>query len=1040
MSTDRLRRERPRAGEALGPIGRASRFACVGTETAPEVRAQRGRQPEGHARVELWCVAASDLGLVKKLVGLGGKGLGGFDVGWGDDAEGVFALRRVPARTLEGLGKGEKLDGKSALAKVRDLARALAACEKAAIFPGPLRPADVVLSSAGRTDAWILAEHYVRTLFGEPAKPGGSSGPSPRWTPPDQADGAPWDNAANRYVLGLAAYRLIAGAHPFSGVGLRDAMRAQSSAPPPFDDAVARGLEPGIQSFVLAMLDPDPAKRPKSAEEIVARCEAIVRGGGSVGASSTSKTDDARASERSEAKIVAGVAPLAAPARAPTPAPGLGGATSWLRIASMIAPIAIGLGVAGIAIASREEPAPPPAAAPRIAAQRPLETTNAETCAQCHARQVAEWQRSVMAHAVKSPLFGALESVVEEQVGREQLRCPNGAGVLRKAGGDTCRDEKTGLTLTGTGGEHWCVNCHSAGDNLASTVPTWSAQGGGNARKPLRDVLSARAMEGISCAVCHQTIGPVHSGRAEYQGNPTWTSFETGQVFRMRPEDGLGVSGIANSGYLLDSTTFLARTLGPGGPGDPIVHKRPSADTKAYLQSSEFCGACHDVRLFGTDSLGVKERGEHFKRLRNAYSEWKTWADTEKAAGRKAASCQDCHMSLYPGVCVVGEGKSKAPGSAAGGPSSRSDQTCPNGFHFEARAPGEKARGMIASASADARPISSHYFTSVDLPLAAEFPEKWATDGTLDASGVPLGLAKRREQMLRHTFTFGIGRAARIGGQLEIPIEIKNTGAGHRVPAGFSQEREIWVELVVKDGRGDVVYEVGRIASDEADLRDKVFTRITTRDDNFDFKGKPQGVFGADVVDGPDVPRWNPNPTFGGTTFRGRGLVNLQNGFLRCVKCIGIIDAEGRCQAAPGQGRTRADRFDDGIYDIDTGECRSNLTGTNAFFETYFPVGALDADRGVAKAPDAILDQRSAAPGTELRYTYEIPTAGHAGPFKVEARLRFRPFPPFLLRAFADYEARKASQGLRPSGAQVTAQMFKRNAPLDLAETNVTIP
>jgi len=264
--------------------------------------------------------------------------------------------------------------------------------------------------------------------------------------------------------------------------------------------------------------------------------------------------------------------------------------------------------------------------------------------------------------------------------------------------------------------------------------------------------------------------------------------------------------------------------------------------------------------------------------------------------------------------------------------------------------------------------------------------------------------------------------------------------AGHRVPAGFSQERETWVEMTVKDGRGDVVYEVGKITSDDADLQDKIFTRISTRDDNKDFKGRPQGVFGADVIDGRDVPKWDSNPAFGRTTCRGKGRVNLQNGFLRCVRCIGFIDASGKCQAGPGQGRTRADRFDDGAYDLDTGECRSHLTGNNAFFETYFPVGSLDADRGTLKAPDAILDQRSAAPGVVVRYTYDLETGGRAGPFTVTAKLRFRPFPPFLLRAFADYEARKASQGLRPSGAQVTPAMFARNHPIDLSEVTATIP
>lgn len=707
----------------------------------------------------------------------------------------------------------------------------------------------------------------------------------------------------------------------------------------------------------------------------------------------------------------------------------------WRRIALAVAPIALGLAIAGAGLAASGRSEAPPVIEKRVLSQSPLKQTTAEACAPCHARQVAEWSRSVMAHAVKSPLFGALESVVEEQVGRDD-RCPTGAGVLRKASGDVCRDEKTGRTLTGTGGEHWCVNCHSAGDNLGSTVPAWSATLNAGTRKPLRDVLTPQAMEGVSCAVCHQTIGPVH-GASAYQGNPTWISPATGAVFRMRPEDGAGVRGIGNSGYLLDPNVLVSSSLGRGGPGDPIVHRRVPEDTARYLRSSEFCGACHDVRLFGTDSIGVRDRGEHFKRLRNAYSEWKTWADAERSAGRQAATCQDCHMSLYPGVCVQDEKGPSAKPAAGSGSSGR--EGCPPGFHFEARAPGEKARGMIASSSVEPRPMSSHWFTSVDLPLAPEFPDAWANDTALDPSGVPIGLEARRAQLLRHTFKLSFARGARVGSRLEIPIEIQNVGAGHRVPAGFSQEREIWIEMTVRDGRGDVVYEVGKIASDEADLRDKVFLRTTTRDDVKDASGRPQGVFGSDIIDGPDVPEWTPNPTFGGTTFRGKGLVNMQNGFLRCVKCIGVIDAQGRCQPGTGQGRTRADRFDDGTYDIDTGECRSNLTGTNAFFETYFPVGALDAERGVAKAPDAILDQRSAPPGVVLRYTYEIDAAGRPGPFTVQARLRFRPFPPFLLRAFADYEARKASQGLRPSGPQLTASMFARNHPIDLADASAKI-
>lgn len=1012
--------DRPAKGEPLGEVGRARRFVCA----------------EG----ELWCLPASERALAQRLVTFGDEGVGGF-FAWGADEEGVFVLRRVASRTADTLEKAERLDGSLALAKVRDLARALAFCEKKGLFPGALRPAEIALGTAGRAEAFILADGWVRVVLGQSPPAGssyGGSAPSPRWTPPEQAGGAPWDNAANRYVLGLVAYRLVAGAHPFGGVGLRDAMAAQESLPPPFEEVVARALRPGIQSFVLGLIDPDPARRPASAAAIAARCEELLREPELVGLFSSASADEDRGESsrggspkdaRSASAEPANTARREAIARAfeasaePPATPRSSPHGRWLAAA---APIGLGIAVAAAGLlSSRPSPSPPPASAPRIAAQKPLTDTTSAACSSCHARQVAEWQRSVMAHSVKSPLFGALESVVEEQVGRDD-RCPNGAGVLRRAGAEVCRDRTTGLAVTGTGGEHWCVNCHSAGDNLRSTVPAWNASSiATSAQRPLRDVLTPAAMEGISCAVCHQTVGPVH-GTTVYEGNPTWTSPVTGKVFQMRPEDGAGVRGIANSGYLLDSSVFLAPTLGRGGVGDPIVHRRTPDDTARYLRSGQFCGACHDVRLFGTDSIGVREKGEHFKRLRNAFSEWKTWADAEKSAGRKPANCQDCHMSLYPGVCV-----SDAGARGGGG--------CPPGHRFEKRAPGERALGMVAASSSAPHAISSHWFTSVDLPLSNEFPDVWANETALDPSGVPVGLEARRRQLLEHTFRFELGKATRIGARLEIPVELQNTGAGHRVPAGFSQEREIWVELVVKDGRGDVIYEVGAIANDDADLRDKVFLRTTTREDAKDALGRPLGMFGADVIDGPDVPQWSPNPMFGGTNFRGKGLVNFQNGFLRCVRCIGFVDAEGRCQAGPGQGRTRSDRFDDGQYDIDTGECRSNLTGNSAFFETFFPVGALDAERGVVKAPDAIIDQRSAAPGVTLRYTYELETRGRPGPFTVAARLRFRPFPPFLLRAFADYEARKAAEGLRPSGAQLTASMLRRNHPIDIGAASARI-
>ena len=86
------------------------------------------------------------------------------------------------------------------------------------------------------------------------------------WTPPSQARGAPWNAAANRYALGLVLYRAIAGVHPAHAE--RRVRLDASWSPPPFPEDVAQTLPLGVQSTVLALLDPDESARPSSAAAI----------------------------------------------------------------------------------------------------------------------------------------------------------------------------------------------------------------------------------------------------------------------------------------------------------------------------------------------------------------------------------------------------------------------------------------------------------------------------------------------------------------------------------------------------------------------------------------------------------------------------------------------------------------------------------------------------------------------------------------------------------------------------------------------------
>lgn len=943
---------------------------------------------------------------VERLIALGETGVGGIESA-GEDGDGGWVERTPPTPTLS-VCMRDGVSWRDAIELVASLAAAQAACEKACLFPGALWP-DAICVRDGCAE--IRADRLVAAMLGMPAP---VEEPLPtRWMSPELAAAGQPDNASNRYAIGLILYRLLSGEHAFSGQSLRRRMEDQARrGAAPFAYEVAKQLPPGLETLCLRMLDAEPTKRPGSAAELADRLSRLA-GDGLNFSTEINPDSEQLAASRSE--------PDRAQAK---PLESNNISVNKLRPSPLLVVglVAAGVAIAAVAIGS--------AAAPGGVAVRPTapieKAIDSDDCAGCHARQSAEWHRSVMGHAAKSPLFQSLEILIQEQVGRD-VNCPDGAGILRVADPQTaCREGGRGLAITGSGGEHWCVNCHSPGENLEASMPAWDGVGGSaSSRLPLRDLLPDSSMQGISCAFCHQVGGPVQPGNAEaglYEGNPFWTSTRSGLRFSMRPEDRRGPFGIANSGYLLRPSVLVGGTKQVSGG----THAALDDQTRRYMKSSEFCGACHDVRLFGTDVIGAS-KGEHFKRLRNAYSEWVDWAGKERAAGREPASCQDCHMSSYPGICV--------PGARS---DSVADRACPPGTRFAATRPGTYPQSRSPIDGAIER-VSTHQFSGVDIPMAAEFPATSIDDPSLDTHGIPLGARQRRDLLLARTFELAIDGARDIGRRIEVPIVIENTGAGHRVPAGFSQEREFWIHFRVTDASGRVVYEVGRVDRHDENLHDKVFERVNTSEEIRDGLGRPLGMFGADLSDGPDVPRWSPNPARGGTEFRGEGLINFQNGFLRCVRCIGIIDEAGRCQPRTGQGITRADRYADGEYDPDSGRCFSNLQGENALFEVYFPVGALDATRGVVRGPDAIVDTRSVPPGVPIRYVYDLPVDPGAGPFTVEAHLMFRAFPPFLIEAFADYEERQSRLGLRPSGPLITRAALDRLEVVEIASAKATL-
>ena len=160
-------------------------------------------------------------------------------------------------------------------------------------------------------------------------------------------------------------------------------------------------------------------------------------------------------------------------------------------------------------------------------------------------------------------------------------------------------------------------------------------------RRPLRDLLGERAIEGISCAFCHQVHGPVgrRAGAAGTRATRRGCRSCTGATFAARPEDGRGLLRHRATAATSCDPELLPRRgrARRRGGGRRRIGRAPAAArrrARATSRSSEFCGSCHDVRLFGTDALGAAEGRALQAAAQRLLASGPTGREREERAGR----------------------------------------------------------------------------------------------------------------------------------------------------------------------------------------------------------------------------------------------------------------------------------------------------------------------------------------------------------------------------------------------------------------------
>jgi len=187
---------------------------------------------------------------------------------------------------------------------------------------------------------------------------------------------------------------------------------------------------------------------------------------------------------------------------------------------------------------------------------------------------------------------------------------------------------------------------------------------------------------------------------------------------------------------------------GPFDDAEPDFHE---AAYSALHQSPEICGTCHDVKhvSFGTD-------------LETTYTEWKNSPYNSDDPDERII-CQGCHMFQRPGVPATGiTERPKNPGAAAD-------------YSME-------------------RPhIFTHYFVGGNSGVPARFGDQQKADMAIarlqHAAHLELDLSLLEKKQLK--------------------IVVSNTGAGHSLPTGVGDLRQVWLEVTVQDKNGDRVFETG---------------------------------------------------------------------------------------------------------------------------------------------------------------------------------------------------------------------------------------
>ena len=258
--------------------------------------------------------------------------------------------------------------------------------------------------------------------------------------------------------------------------------------------------------------------------------------------------------------------------------------------------------------------------------------------------------------------------------------------------------------------------------------------------------------EAEACVKCHTPVGVVTGFPKKLSDDLAKTpEIATRGIQCDYCHSAVDVSRMYNNG------TVLAPGQGEDDPGikyGPFDDAEPDFHDAEYSKlhtDSRICGTCHNVKhvVFGTD-------------LETTYTEWAN-SPYNKPGTDAHVPCQGCHMFQRPGIPATGStDRPLNPGAAA-------------------------------DYSEDRAHIFTHYFVGANsgVTRTSGFDEK----------------AQMAEERLKHAAQ--ISMAMKDGAPGTVVVSVTNSGAGHSLPTGLGDLRQVWIQLVLTHADGTVAFASG---------------------------------------------------------------------------------------------------------------------------------------------------------------------------------------------------------------------------------------